>query len=117
MISYCDEKVLCRRTLLSDYFSEKNSKEDCQKKCDTCSALLKYTKEANVVFSAVEFPNRNEIKITLFQLTDILCGVKSSEANKKPEIFTKFSNEIRSMSFDDVRRLIRKMNGQPVGYL
>lgn len=77
MKKYCDEKFLCRRTMILGYLGESFNRDKCNGFCDNCQSddefqVIDYTEEAKKFLRLLEMCGRKDLS-----RKDIIKGLKS----------------------------------------
>jgi ATP-dependent DNA helicase Q1 len=88
MIAFCEEKKLCRRVMIGQYFGQDFSPEDCDKQCDHCRQPLELTsvdctEHARTVVSVLEAASDSGEKMTPSQVIEV--WKKGSSRSKQVE--------------------------------
>jgi len=77
MIAYCDNKAVCRRVQVLNYFNERFNPDDCNSQCDNCNSTSSF-EERDMTDSAISAINLlQELqgnKVTMMYCMDIFRG-------------------------------------------
>eukprot|EP00835_Amoeboradix_gromovi_P000173 NODE_6_length_48303_cov_0.387022.p5 type:complete len:800 gc:universal NODE_6_length_48303_cov_0.387022:40846-43245(+) len=113
MISYCDNKIECRRSIILHYFGEKFDPADCNGTCDNCNNKTKYvatdvTEIAKDCLNIVDQITSNG-KYTLIYCADLVRGSRSKKVQDLGHDAIKGHGGGKSLNKSDVMRLMNEL--------
>lgn len=119
MVSFCENKTDCRRTLQLNYFGEIFNREQCMANkstaCDNCRCkeeftMLDVTDSAQQIMKAVrEINQRRGCKLTLVLLTDIFKGSDLKKLRESGLTTIPLYGKGKSWNRGDIERLLHEM--------
>ncbi|KAK2579825.1 hypothetical protein KPH14_007511 [Odynerus spinipes] len=119
MVSFCENKTDCRRTLQLNYFGEIFNREQCiankSTACDNCRCkdeftMLDVTDAAQQIMKAVrEINQKRNCKLTLVLLTDIFKGSDLKKIRESGLTNSPLYGKGKSWNRGDIERLLHEM--------
>lgn len=112
IMNYCEQKILCRRKIILNYFNDTHSQQsnenECCDNCDNCNTFksVDLTKEANIVINFIKLCKN---QFTINYAIQLLKGSKNKRVIDKAMHHNEFYAKLADIKKDDVSTLIIKL--------
>jgi bloom syndrome protein len=108
MIAYCDNRAVCRRVQVLNYFNEKFNPDDCNGQCDNCNSTSAFEERDMTDFAVSAINLLQELqgnKVTLNYCMDIFRGSRIKKVVDSGHDTLENHGKGKSLDRTDVERL------------
>lgn len=112
MTAYCDNKAVCRRTQVLNYFSERFDPADCNGQCDNCNSTSSFEERDMTDFAIGAIDLLQELqgnKVTLNYCMDVFRGSKIKKVVDNGHDQLENHGKGKSLDRTDVERLFAQL--------
>jgi len=112
MTAYCDNKAVCRRVQVLNYFSEKFDAEDCNGQCDNCNSTSSFEERdmTDYAISAINLLQELQgTKVTLNYCMDVFRGAKIKKVVDSGHDRLENHGKGKSLDRADIERLFAEL--------
>jgi len=108
MVSYCDNKAVCRRVQVLNYFNERFNPDDCNGQCDNCNSTSSFEERDMTDYAISAINLLQELqgnKVTMVYCMDIFRGSKIKKIVDSGHDTLENHGKGKSLDRTDVERL------------
>ncbi|KYR00704.1 ATP-dependent DNA helicase RecQ family protein [Tieghemostelium lacteum] len=110
MVSYCENRIDCRRVLQLSHFNENFDKNQCNQTCDNCQCTDTFTnKDVTEEAKNIIYIVNNTENMTVNMIIDVVKGSKNKKIIQKGQDKLKYYGFGKSMDKLDIERIIREL--------